>query len=85
MSTQAVNHPYMVVHSATQHGAAQQGLAQPAALAHAARGALTSGNEVLCGVCSDPPEDCRTAACGHHFCRRALVTPGRIESGCLLS
>ena len=66
-ATQAVNHPYMVVHSATQKGGPQL----PQQLTNGATG--EKEEVVVCGVCSDPPEDLRVTACGHPFCRCALL------------
>ena len=59
---QAVDHPYLVVHSAS-------GAAASAAAAAKAAAAAEPAEDVLCGVCSDPPEDCKVTACGHSFCK----------------
>lgn len=59
---QAVNHPYLVVYSAS--GGRNDNAPGGAA-------ALAASAPVLgvCGVCHDPLEDGIAAACGHTFCR----------------
>eukprot|EP00891_Asterochloris_glomerata_P007270 jgi/Astpho2/7270/e_gw1.00113.3.1_t len=57
---QAVDHPYLVVHSATGTGAG----------AEAAAAVVKPASETgLCGVCKDPVEDAVTTGCQHTFCR----------------
>ena len=60
---QAVNHPYLVVYSASggRNDNAPGGAAPPGAAAPPVLG--------VCGVCHDPLEDGIAAACGHTFCR----------------
>ena len=57
---QAVNHPYLVVHSSTAPG-----LAEGTAPSH--------GSEGSCNICHDPLEDGIAAECGHAFCRACLT------------
>lgn len=75
---QAVNHPYLVVYSATAQQAqqAQQGGGTSGG------GSLTPGtgaaveeskSEAVCGLCHDPAEEAVTSACGHAFCRLCAV------------
>ena len=59
---QAVNHPYLVVYSASG------GRVDAAAAAGAAPDAEPLDRGV-CGLCGDPLEDGVVAACGHAFCR----------------
>ncbi|BDA51349.1 probable ATP-dependent helicase rhp16 [Coccomyxa sp. Obi] len=69
---QAVDHPYLVVHSASGAAAAQAASAKAAAAKSAADddGDLNGG---MCGVCHDPLEQPVVAACGHAFCRVCLA------------
>eukprot|EP00892_Ulva_mutabilis_P003353 jgi/Ulvmu1/138/UM001_0142.1 len=71
---QAVNHPYLVVYSAT--GGRNDSLAAlPSADGAAAVVADATAEEAaqpllgVCGICHDPLEDGLAAACGHAFCR----------------
>ncbi len=66
MIAQAVDHPYLVVHSAS--GAAAAAAAKEKAAAEEED--LTGG---LCGVCHDPLEQPVVAGCGHAFCRVCLA------------
>ena len=56
---QAVNHPYLVVHSSTAPGSAE--------------GAPAGQQEANCNICHDPLEDGVAAACGHAFCRACIT------------
>lgn len=58
---QAVNHPYLVVHSANAPSTAA-----------ASSSAAASGAEGTCNLCHDPLEDGLAAGCGHAFCRACL-------------
>ncbi|KAK9813234.1 hypothetical protein WJX72_011166 [[Myrmecia] bisecta] len=58
---QAVDHPYLVVHSATAPGAS------------AAAAPEEDKVEGICGVCHDPLEDPVAAACDHAFCRACIT------------
>ena len=62
---QAVDHPYLVVHSATAPGAAEAAKKLQEA---EAEGRL----EGLCGVCHDPLEDPVVSNCQHPFCRACI-------------
>lgn len=79
---QAVNHPYLVVYSASggrnanADNAAAAAATAAAALAGDAittpvksRGGGGGGALGVCGICHDPLEDGIGAACGHAFCR----------------
>ena len=55
---QAVNHPYLVVHSSNAPSA-------PSASKDTQRG--------LCTICRDPLEDGIAAGCGHAFCRACIT------------
>jgi DNA repair protein RAD16 len=73
---QAVNHPYLVVHSASAQHAQQGGGAfgaVAAALGSPAAAPAAAGEGVVCGICHDPVEDAVSAACGHSFCRLCAV------------
>jgi Zinc finger, C3HC4 type (RING finger) len=59
---QAVDHPYLVVYSATAPGAAAASSVEQAPQ-HVAG---------ICDICHDPMEDPVTAACGHPFCRLCI-------------
>src|SRR5947209_1531828 len=61
---QAVDHPYLVVHSSTATNAAKLGSGD---------GVRPQENEGMCCCCHDPVEDPVQSACGHLFCR-ACVT-----------
>jgi len=54
---QAVNHPYLVVHSSTGTG----------------DGATAGGQQGSCTICRDPLEDGVAAECGHAFCRACIT------------
>eukprot|EP00605_Chrysophyceae_sp_TOSAG23-4_P001643 GSChrysophyteH1.ASY1.ANO1.1804.1 assembled CDS len=54
---QAIDHPYLVIHSNTQHDAGLQ-----------EKQLLDEIQDTLCGLCKDPVEDARRADCGHIFC-----------------
>jgi DNA repair protein RAD16 len=54
---QAVNHPYLVVHSTSGTGDA----------------ATASGQQGSCTICRDPLEDGVAAECGHAFCRACIT------------
>ena len=76
LSCQAVDHPYLVVHSAAATAAA--------AAAADAEGvtlkAFTSSG--MCGLCHDPLEQPTIANCGHTFCRVCflhLTRPGSMH------
>eukprot|EP00884_Botryococcus_braunii_P002146 jgi/Botrbrau1/11932/Bobra.341_1s0001.2 len=58
---QAVDHPYLVIYSATAPGGATAPCEQ--ALQHLPG---------VCDICHDPIEDPVTAACGHPFCRLCI-------------
>uniref|UniRef100_A0A7S1X3G3 Uncharacterized protein n=1 Tax=Tetraselmis chuii TaxID=63592 RepID=A0A7S1X3G3_9CHLO len=60
---QAVNHPYLVVYSASN--------AATPAVALDNKEAGSQGG--LCGICRDPLEDAVVSRCGHDFCRTCLV------------
>eukprot|EP00850_Spirogloea_muscicola_P001122 SM000004S14992 [mRNA] locus=s4:637588:643739:- [translate_table: standard] len=63
---QAVDHPYLVVHSAS----GSQGVAQTSqALVQEPQRAASAG---ICGICHDPVEDSVVTACDHPFCRTCL-------------
>jgi DNA repair protein RAD16 len=63
-----VDHPYLVVHSATGN---REAAAATAAAAAAQGDDLVNGG--LCGICHDPLEQPVMAGCGHAFCRVCLV------------
>ncbi|KAL0027325.1 hypothetical protein WJX79_000283 [Trebouxia sp. C0005] len=63
---QAVDHPYLVVHSATAPGAAE---AQKKLQEEEAQGLLQG----ICGVCHDPLEDPVVSVCQHAFCRACMM------------
>ncbi len=65
-SLQAVDHPYLVVHSATAPGAAE---AQKKLQEEEAQGLLQG----ICGVCHDPLEDPVVSVCQHAFCRACMM------------
>lgn len=58
---QAVDHPYLVTHSASSK------------LSAAASYASASSQFSLCGVCGEEPEGPVRAACGHSFCKQCLL------------
>lgn len=62
---QAVDHPYLVVHSATAPGAAEATKKLQEAEAECRL-------EGLCGVCHDPLEDPVVSNCQHPFCRACI-------------
>eukprot|EP00850_Spirogloea_muscicola_P001861 SM000007S20821 [mRNA] locus=s7:472696:479059:+ [translate_table: standard] len=63
---QAVDHPYLVVHSAS----GSQGVAQTSqVLVLEPQRAASAG---ICGICHDPVEDSVVTACDHPFCRTCL-------------
>mmetsp|Transcript_12990 Transcript_12990/g.39320 ORF Transcript_12990/g.39320 Transcript_12990/m.39320 type:complete len:1245 (-) Transcript_12990:283-4017(-) len=64
---QAVNHPYLVVHSTTAKGNAQA----EAGAAVLQEQALDPSSAV-CALCHDPWEDPVQAACGHAFCKSCV-------------
>ena len=67
-SCQAVDHPYLVVHSAAATAAA-------AAAADAEGSTLNaSASSGMCGLCHDPLEQPTVANCGHTFCRVCDLT-----------
>lgn len=57
---QAVDHPYLVVYSAT------------AALRNGNK-ANIDDSEKVCGICHDPAEDAVVTACEHVFCKACLI------------
>ncbi|KAL5573355.1 hypothetical protein UlMin_022952 [Ulmus minor] len=57
---QAVDHPYLVVYSAT------------AAMRNASK-VDTDSEEQLCGICHDPAEDLVVTSCEHVFCKACLI------------
>ena len=63
---QAVDHPYLVVHSASAPGAAE---AQTKLQEEEAEGLLQG----TCGVCHDHLEDPVVSACQHVFCRACMM------------
>jgi len=65
---QAVNHPYLVIHSASS---ARNDPTKPTLEGDAAKDAEDGGS--LCGICHDPLEQPVVAGCGHNFCRTCLV------------
>lgn len=68
---QAVNHPYLVVHSAS--AAAREAAAPPLPGAPEGGGVANAGGmSAICAVCHDPFEDPVTAGCGHTFCRGCI-------------
>ena len=62
-SCQAVDHPYLVVHSAAATAAG----AAAADVEDSKAGDLTRSG--MCGLCHDPLEQPMVASCGHVFCR----------------
>ena len=66
-----MDHPYLVVHSATGTNAAAAAASASAAAAAAADGDAEGADLAggMCGVCHDPLEQPVVAACGHAFCR----------------
>ncbi|KAK9828076.1 hypothetical protein WJX81_000538 [Elliptochloris bilobata] len=67
---QAVDHPYLVVHSTTgANGGVGAGSATDANKALGTGG----GDRGVCAICHDPVEDAVGAACGHTFCRACTV------------
>lgn len=60
---QAVNHPYLVIHSDAQQPKTESGLVPPASDDHA---------EGECGLCHEPLEQGVHARCGHWFCRSCI-------------
>ena len=84
-----MDHPYLVVHSATANPAAaaaaqqqqqqeEEDAATAAAASAAAAGVVGCGgcacdDDGLCGLCHDPVEDVVVAGCGHGFCRPCVV------------
>ncbi len=65
---QSVNHPYLVVYSATAQ--AQQAERDGKRLLEEA---AKEEEGKVCGLCHDPAEEAVTAACGHAFCRLCAV------------
>ena len=63
---QAVDHPYLVVHSASAPGAAE---AQKKLQEEEAEGLLQG----TCGVCHDHLEDPVMSSCDHVFCRACMM------------
>ena len=63
---QAVDHPYLVVHSATAPGAAE---AQKKLQEEEAQGLLQG----ICGGCHHPLEDPVVSVCQHAFCRACMM------------
>lgn len=63
---QAVDHPYLVVHSASAPGAAE---AQKKLLEEEAQGLMQG----TCGVCHDHLEDPVMSSCQHVFCRACMM------------
>mmetsp|Transcript_8330 Transcript_8330/g.23887 ORF Transcript_8330/g.23887 Transcript_8330/m.23887 type:complete len:988 (-) Transcript_8330:202-3165(-) len=63
---QAVNHPYLVIHS----NAATKAQAKSSNGAPEQPDLSSSG---LCGICHDPVEDALVAACGDSFCRSCIA------------
>lgn len=85
---QAVDHPYLVVHSTSgaNAAAAQRALAATSAASGARGGDAEAAaaeedtlNGGMCGVCHDPLEQPVVAGCGHAFCR---VCIGEYLDGC---
>ena len=72
---QALDHPYLVLHSDTQHN---EDLIAMSEANIAARRKQQSQQlerdlgETSCGLCHDPVEDARRAECGHLFCRACV-------------
>jgi DNA repair protein RAD16 len=69
---QAVNHPYLVVFSATSLRNEKEAAEKKQLLLAAGEGSNPSPQQV-CGVCHDPAEDPVVAACGHSFCRLCAI------------
>ncbi|MEW5314236.1 MAG: hypothetical protein WDW38_005748 [Sanguina aurantia] len=75
---QAVDHPYLVVHSATAPPKADT-----AAVGTSAAAALSAAGSsdrrpdaaaaALCALCKEDPEECVEAGCGHRFCRNCVI------------
>lgn len=61
-----MDHPYLVVHSATAPGAAE---ATKKLQEEEAQGLLQG----ICGVCHDPLEDPVVSSCKHAFCRACMT------------
>lgn len=76
---QAVDHPYLVVHSATGANARENFAAAASSSAPAAAAADADVNMGMCGICHDPLEQPVLAGCGHAFCRVCL---GEYLDGC---
>ncbi|OWM75378.1 hypothetical protein CDL15_Pgr021542 [Punica granatum] len=57
---QAVDHPYLVVYSAT-------------AALRSENSVITENGEQVCGICHDPVEDPVVTSCMHSFCKTCLI------------
>lgn len=68
-----MDHPYLVVHSASGAAAVAAASAKAAAAAKSAADDEGDLNGGMCGVCHDPLEQPVVAACGHAFCRVCLA------------
>jgi DNA repair protein RAD16 len=82
---QAVDHPYLVIHSDTQNttivdresfNESSSSSRRNGAKAGSRAGKEAAGEDdqlVDCCLCRDPAEDVVTAACGHSFCRQCVT------------
>jgi DNA repair protein RAD16 len=82
---QAVNHPYLVIYSATAasqdcgRSSIEQGQTSTRQETFPLQQVEASACIPLCELCKDPAEDVVSAACGHSFCRFCVVD--YMESG----
>lgn len=66
---QAVDHPYLVIHSQSR----SQGSQQVSFATETSPKQDPDCDDLQCGLCKDPAEDRVTAGCGHHFCRSCVM------------
>lgn len=70
---QAVNHPYLVVYSASGGRNDSLGGGKAAAAVDTTPRASSAAVFGVCGICHDPLEDGISANCGHAFCRVCVM------------
>jgi DNA repair protein RAD16 len=72
---QALDHPYLVLHSDTQHNASLVAISEANVAARRKQQDQQLQEDLVetcCGLCRDPIEDPRRAECGHMFCRSCI-------------